>query len=236
MKILHLYPDLLNLYGEYGNVSCIKKHLEDQGFKVSVTKLGLKTKCKFEDYDFIYCGSGLESNLKVALEDLKKHKKSIQKAIEMNKFMLFTGNAMELLGEKIDDEEALDLAPINSNTTKKRFTGDVVVSNKEFGEVVGFINKSTQIVEASKDGLFEYVFKDDNLNDNSTVEGYRINNLIGTHIIGPILVKNPSLMRFFVEGIGKQNKKKFVYNDISYPFEEDSYKVTLNALKGRIKK
>lgn len=236
MKILHLYPDLMNLYGEYGNVLCIKKHLEDQGFKVSIKKAPLNSKFKFEDYDFIYCGSGLESNLKVALKDLMKHKESLQIAIKMNKFMLFTGNAMELLGEHIDNEQALDIAPINSNTTSKRFTGDVVVYNKEFKEVVGFINKSTQIVETKKDGLFEYVFKDANLNDNSIVEGYRINNLIGTHIIGPILVKNPSLMRYFVEGIATQKKKKFVYKEITYPYEEDSYKVTLDALKQRIKK
>ena len=136
MKILHLYPDLMNLYGEYGNVLCIKKHLEDQGLKVSIKKAPLNSKFKFEDYDFIYCGSGLESNLKVALKDLMKHKESLQIAIKMNKFMLFTGNAMELLGEHIDNEQALDIAPINSNTTSKRFTGDVVVYNKEFKEVV----------------------------------------------------------------------------------------------------
>lgn len=233
MKILHLYPDLMNLYGEYGNVVCLKKHLEDQGFKVSVDEAKIGFKKKFEDYDFVYCGSGLEANLKVALKDLLKHSKSLRKAIDNGVYMLFTGNAMELLGEAIDDEKALGFVSMKTKTNEKRYTGDVVVENNDFGEIVGFINKSTTI--ETKDGVFNYIFKDANLNDNSDSEGYRINNLIGTHIIGPILVKNPKLMRFYVEGIAHNKKKKFVYKEISYPYEEDSYVVTLNALKERIK-
>lgn len=235
MKILHLYSDLLNLYGEYGNVSCLKKHLEDQGIKVSVFKANDSSKIDFNEYDFIYCGSGLESNLKVALKDLKKNKKSFIEAVNNNKYILFTGNSMELLGERIDDIEALNIAPIYSSTTNKRFTGDVIVRNDEFNEVVGFINRSSVVVERTRDGLFNYVFKDPALKEKNDVEGYRINNLIGTHIIGPILVKNPKLMEYFVKGIGSSVKKNFVYHNVLYSYEEDSYEVTLNALKDRIK-
>lgn len=236
MKILHLYPNLLNLYGEYGNVECLKRHMEDQGFKVIIDKADSVSKVNFEDYDFIYCGSGLEANLKIALNDLRKKKRSFVNAVKNNKYILFTGNAMEMLGKAIDDDKGLSIVDINTKTVTKRYTGDVVVKNEEFGEVVGFINKSTRISETIKDGLFEYIFKDANLNDVSIVEGYRVNNLIGTHIIGPILAKNPKLMRFFVEGIGKTIKKDYVYKRIRYPYEEDSYKVTLSALKERIKK
>lgn len=233
MKILHLYYDLLNLYGEYGNVCCLKKHMEDQGFDVIVDKVSVNDEFNIDDYDFIYCGSGLESNLKVALKDLKKHKEDLLKAINDNKYILFTGNAMELLGESIDDEEGLKIVPIKSKTQDKRYTGDVVMFNKEFGEIVGFINKSTIISEDSNNYLFTYVFKDANLNDGNTKEGYRINNLIGTHIIGPALVKNPKLMEYFIKGIGKQADLEFTYKKIVYPYEEDSYNVTLNALKQR---
>lgn len=233
MKILHLYHDLMNLYGEYGNVECLKKHLSDQGIKVTVTKATIGSKYNMEDYDFIYCGSGLESNQKVVLKDLLKHKKALEKAINSGKYILFTGNAIELLGKSIDEEKALNIIPIETKHTEKRYTGDVIVSCKEFGEIVGFINKSSII--NYKDGLFTYVFKDENLNKEEMFEGYKINNLVATHIIGPILVKNPKLMEYFVKGIGS-NKKNFKYKEIDYPYETDSYNVTLNALKGRIKK
>ena len=233
MRILHLYYDLLNLYGEYGNVECLKRHMIDQGFDVEIDKVSVNDKYDINKYDFIYCGSGLESNLKVALKDLKKHKQDFLEAIENNKFILFTGNAMELLGESLDLEEGLNIVPIKSKTNDKRYTGDVVMFNKDFGEVVGFINKSSLVSEDKDNYLFSYIFKDANLNDGNTLEGYRINNLIGTHIIGPILVKNPSIMKFYVEGIGKSINNTFEYKSINYPYEEDSYEVTLNALKQR---
>lgn len=233
MKILHLYYDLLNLYGEYGNVRCLKKHMEDQGFDVTVDKVSINDDFNINDYDFIYCGSGLESNLKVALKDLKKHEIELRQAIDENKYILFTGNAMELLESSLDDGEGLNIVPIKTRTGDKRYTGDVVVKNQEFGEIVGFINKQTIVSEDANNYLFTYVFKDKNLNDGNTKEGYRINNLYGTHIIGPILVKNPSLMKVFVEGISKSLDSRFIYKDIKYPYEEDSYNVTLTALKQR---
>ena len=52
MKILHLYYDLMNLYGEYGNVAVLAKHLEDQGEKVIVDKLTIGDKIDFTDYDY----------------------------------------------------------------------------------------------------------------------------------------------------------------------------------------
>lgn len=223
----------MNLYGEYGNVECLKRHMADQGFDVAVDKVSVNDDFNINDYDFIYCGSGLESNLKVALKDLKKHKDELLKAIENNKFILFTGNAMELLGESLDEEEGLNIVPIKSKTCDKRYTGDVVMFNEVFGEVVGFINKSTIVSEDLNNYLFTYIFKDANLNDGNIKEGYRYNNLFASHIIGPILVKNPKIIRYFVEGIGKQIDPFFAYKEISYPYEEDSYNVTLNALKQR---
>ena len=69
MKLLHLYYDLMNLYGEYGNVVVLKKHLEDQGFDVSVDKKTINEEINFEEYDFVYCGSGTEKNELFVLDD-----------------------------------------------------------------------------------------------------------------------------------------------------------------------
>ena len=113
IRILHLYHDLLNLYGEYGNISILKKHLEDQGEEVTVEKKSIGDDFSFEDYDFIYSGAGMESNTMVALKDLKKRKDSLKKAIDLNKHILFTGSSYELLGESIDEEEGLILIEVS---------------------------------------------------------------------------------------------------------------------------
>lgn len=227
IKILHLYHDLLNLYGEYGNISILTRHLKDQGEEVTVDLKSVDDRFRFEDYDFIYSGAGMESNTMVALRDLKKRKDSLKKAAELNKFILFTGSSYELLGETIDNEEGLNLIPVKTVHTAKRLSGDVVVRSSEFGEMVGFINKSTEIKQ--DDGLFEYIFKDEGLNNESEKEGYRLNNLIGTEIIGPILVKNPALLNYYVRSLVKD------YKPIEYLYEKKAYEITLEALKKRIK-
>ena len=84
IRILHLYHDLLNLYGEYGNISILKKHLEDQGEEVTVEKKSIGDDFSFEDYDFIYSGAGMESNTMVALKDLKKRKDSLKHRPQKN--------------------------------------------------------------------------------------------------------------------------------------------------------
>lgn len=229
MKILHLYYDLLNLYGEYGNVVVLKKHLEDQGVEVCLDKKTIGDDIAFEDYDFIYCGSGNERNQLIALNDLLKRKQSFLKAVN-NTVILFTGNAMELLGEKIDENEALNIIPIKTTSTNKRYTGDVIVKNDMIGELVGFINKCTLIEEKEDLKLFDYLFKQKDIIDNY-YEGYRYKNIFGTHIIGPILVKNPNFMNYIVRLLIKEKN----YQEIDYPFEIDSYNVTLKALKDRIK-
>lgn len=229
VKILHLYPNLMNLYGEYGNILVLKKHLEDQGMKVSVDKKDIEDKIDFSKYDFVYMGSGTESSLAIARFNILKYKNDIYNYIRKNKVLLFTGNAMELLGKSINNKEALGLFDFESNETDKRYTGDVIVRNDDLGEIVGFINKSTLIKGSEKNKLFDYVFVDKNLKDN-TFEGYHINNIYGTHIIGPILVKNPKFIEKIVMLLLPNNHK---YKKLNYKYEELIYSTTLEALKKR---
>ncbi len=233
MKILHLYYDLMNLYGEYGNVVVLNKHLLDQGINSIIDKKSIGDDIDFKQYDFIYIGSGSERNEMLALADLKKRYKSFKEAIDNGSIIFLTGNAMELLGKKVNNEDGLNIVNITSEFTNNRYTGDVILKNDSIGEVVGFINKCSIIKHDESIKLFDYVFKDSNLpNDKS--EGYHIKNIYGTHVIGPILVKNPNLMKAIVlKLLEKENVK---YKDIDYEFEDDSYNVTLNALKERIQK
>ncbi len=227
MRILHLYPNLMNLYGDYGNIVLLKKHLEDQGIEVVVDKREVYESFDPDLYDLIYMGSGTENAQKVALEALNKYRYYLKKYVEEGKVILFTGNAMELAGNTIDGQKALGLIDMDVVTSEKRYTGDVIVNNEEIGEVVGFINRSTLLKGGEKEKLFTYEFRYEGLVDND-YEGYRYKNLFGTHIIGPVLVKNPNFMAYivslFVEGKMKE---------VSYPYEEGAYETTLSELKKR---
>ncbi|MDO4198756.1 MAG: hypothetical protein Q4D13_07190 [Erysipelotrichaceae bacterium] len=229
IKILHMFPNLMNLYGEYANLMVLRKHLEDQGMEVKIDKKDIDSIIVMDNYDMIYMGSGTERNQKIALKELKKYYADLDKFINDGKIVLFTGNAMELLGKSVNEEEALGFVDFTVEEKDKRYAGDVVVENDELGKLVGFINKSSIINGGEDKAMFRYIFKDNSLVDND-YEGYHFSNVYGTHIIGPILVKNPEFMKTIVKKLLPEDKK---YQDISYQYEEEGYEITLRELENR---
>ena len=71
IKLLHLYYDILNIYGENGNMRALVKALEYQGLKVNVDFKTIDDEINFNDYDFIYIGSGLDESIDILLKILK---------------------------------------------------------------------------------------------------------------------------------------------------------------------
>lgn len=227
MNILHLYPNLMNLYGDYGNITVLIDHLKDLGIEVNLDKKEVTDLIDFNKYDFIYMGSGTEENEMIALQELKKYKVFLNNYCKQGKAGLFTGNAMELFGNKINEEEALGFVDFNVSITDKRYTGDVILKNDYLGEVVGFINRSSIIDGGRDNSLFTYEFRYNNLPDND-YEGFRYHNIFGTHVIGPVLVKNPKFMKYILQLLAKDK-----YQDLNYSFEEEAYSITLNELRKR---
>ena len=91
IKLLHLYYDIMNLYGEYGNIKILEQHLKDQGCEVIVDKKTINEDINFEQYDFVYIGSGTEKNQEIILKDImEKHKDELKNAIEQEKVILLT--------------------------------------------------------------------------------------------------------------------------------------------------
>ena len=88
----------MNLYGEYANVAALKRMLENNKIPCKVDTLSVGDKLQLLEYDFIYIGSGTESNQKYILEHLRTYKEQLQSYIEAGRFLLMTGNAFEILG------------------------------------------------------------------------------------------------------------------------------------------
>ena len=84
IRVAHLYYDLMNLYGEIGNLKVIEYQLKKQKINVIIDKLSLNDKIEFEKYDLIYMGSGTKKSTLLVLEDLKKYKKQVKEYIENN--------------------------------------------------------------------------------------------------------------------------------------------------------
>lgn len=105
IQIAHLYYDLMNLYGESGNVKALKLQLEQQGIKVKIRFLSINDSLNFSEYDFVYIGMGTEENQALVLKHLLPYKKEIAESINKGTFFLITGNALELFGKYIESDK-----------------------------------------------------------------------------------------------------------------------------------
>lgn len=241
LKLLHLYHNLMNLYGEYGNIKALIRHLEDQGAQVELTESDSADGLCFTDYDFIYIGSGTEKNQKKALNDLLFNKESFLSAANGGTVMLLTGNSFELLGQSVTDAHgkkysALGFADFTSaEQNKKRLTGDCICTCDFLSRpLVGFINKCSEIKGISSP-LFTVKMGLTNTEGEQT-EGFHKNNVYGTHLIGPVLVKNPHFMDEMVRLICGKKDKAFHFKKAEYKYESRAYEVTLRELQARLEK
>ena len=233
IKLLHLYYDIMNLYGEYGNIRILQKHLEDQGANVIVDRKTINEAVNFEEYDFIYIGSGTERNQEVILEDIKRnHKEDFIKAVENNKIVLLTGNSYEILGKDIAGKDALGVLNFKTERTERRITADIIAKSKILkNKVVGFVNNMSRIKE-NDNPLFEIEFEEGESKESKN-EGVTYKNVIGTHLIGPLLIRNPEILKMLVNKICKQKDENFEYKEIEYAEEEKAYELVLKELGQR---
>ena len=205
IKILHLFPRLLSLYGEYGNVAVLEKLLKDAGHSVTVTGWE-KGDLDLTGYDFIYVGSGTEDNLLEAVKRLAPHADAIAASIAGGQQWLATGNAMTLFGKTITRKgvETAALGCFGYTTElneQKRFLGDAVTAPLFGAPCIGFINNSC-IYRGMDAPLLELVLNPQLGNDKaSNQDGLTVNHFKGTQLIGPVLVKNPHFLTAVMEAL-----------------------------------
>ena len=229
ITIAHLYYDLLNLYGECGNVRILKKILEEQNVDVVVKFLTVDDKLNFEDYDFVYMGMGIEDNLKIANKHLKKYKKDIQKYIEDGKYFICTGNSYELFGKEIAFEsetiKTLGIFDYKSKILEERKIMEISAKTDIIDkELIGFMNTGS-----TNDNEKENFLK--NINNTDENEGIIYKNFIGTYLIGPLLFINQELLKLIVKKIIKEKDSKYRLKKINLDFLEKAYNDCLERRK-----
>lgn len=235
LKLLHLYDDVMNLYGEYANVAVLARYLTDLGHSVAVDTLSLYEEKNISGYDFYYMGAGTERRQKLALTQLKKYAQPLRDAVNANKVVLFTGNAFELLGKSVTDADGnrcdcLELFDFESVEGKRRITGDVLATTELFPEqVVGFMNKCSR-TDGIQTPLFQPMMGFGNSRDLDG-EGFREKNCFGTHLAGPLLVKNPAMLRL----IAKLLLQDAYADTVRYPAIEAAYETTAAELNKRFR-
>lgn len=219
INILCLYYDLMNLYGDTGNVKVIKHHLDKLNISYNIDYLSIDDKINFSNYDLILIGSGTEDNRMIALKHLSKYKKDIQNAIDNNKFFLVTGNSLGMFGKELYGEKALGLFDFNVSESIERISEEVILENDLCLPIYGFMNHSDIITDHDN-----YLFNK---------EGVLKNNFYGTYTLGPILSRNPEFLKYFLEKLISFKDSNFVCKfDLS--LEEKAYKEFIEFKKTKV--
>lgn len=221
VKILHLYYDLMNLYGEYGNIVVLCDQLKKNNVEYQLDKYSVGDSFEFDDYDFIYCGSGTENKTELALKDFINRKDSFIKAVNNNKHIIFTGSSIKLLGSN-----GVGIFNYTINNSKNRICGDVICKCNDFSNIVGYINTS-YTVSNSNDEYVTIDKCDSNLKEYKGL-GFKTNNLLTINITGPLLVKNPNILENVVGKLCNSFDNKTISKN-----QYISYNIALEELKNR---
>ena len=197
-----MYPDVLNLYGDRGNVMCMQKRLSWRGIENSVTRLPIGSTANLADFDLVFIGGGQDFEQQVLLEDLHRGKdREILAAVQDGLPFLTICGGYQMMGNyyetydgvRCDFIGAVDLYTIGS---KERMIGNYKYRcGEESGGsvVVGFENHSGQTFLGEGVQPLGKVLAGFGNNGKDGTEGVRYHNLFGTYSHGPLLPKNPAL-------------------------------------------
>ena len=209
LKILYLYPDMLELYGDYGNIQVLKYRIESRGYQAIIDRYSIGDDApNFNDYDIVFAGGGADNEQSILAEDLVKYKENIQEAVQNGVFFLLICGAYQLFGKYykgvdgniIPGLEVFDYYTVANPDRKKRCIGNIVIDanlNDLKTKVIGFENHGGQTFDISN-SFGKVLFGNGNKFGDSE-EGFFENNVIATYLHGPLLSKNPELCDYIIK-------------------------------------
>lgn len=199
MKITigHLYPDLLNLYGDRGNIQCLMKRCLWRGIEAETIAFELGDKIDFSKLDIVLLGGGSDREQMLVCEKLKEIQKDFKAYVEDNGVVIAICGGYQLLGNyyKTDQGmiEGLKLVDMSTEQGKGRLIGNIVMQSNLFDmPIVGFENHGGRTTIGNNKALGKVLSGYGN-DGQSGEEGVVYKNVIGTYLHGPLLPKNPQL-------------------------------------------
>ena len=211
IKVCHLYYDLMNLYGENGNMIALIDGFKKQNVEVEIDNLTINDKIDFHKYDIFFMGMGSEDNQELVRKDILKYKKDLKDAIENNKTFILTGNSYELLGNSIEDKECLKIFNFESHYIKERISIEQVMETDLFEKkIIGYQNRGS--VNNNKEYNFLKVINGNGNDEEYEYEGIHYKNLYATYTFGPLLIRNPYLLDYIIKNILKDKNIKYKEN------------------------
>jgi CobQ-like glutamine amidotransferase family enzyme len=208
LRICHLYPDLMNLYGDRGNVLTVMQRCYWRGIRADITAISLGKTPEFRLFDIIFMGGGQDSEQHTIAADLQQKKgESIRKAVEDGVTVLTICGGYQLFGQSCTTADGKELPGIGvfdacTFPGKDRLIGNVVVESfmgDNGGTLVGFENHSGRTYLGPGTEPIGRVIIGGGNNGEDNLEGGRYLNAYGTYLHGSLLPKNPRFADRLIE-------------------------------------
>ena len=203
LTIGHLYPDLLNLYGDRGNIQCFRKRLEWRGIEAEVIPFLSGDEIDFSRLDIVLLGGGSDREQELVCGYLKNIRDDFKKYVEEGGVVLAVCGGYQLLGKYYktltETIEGLAILDITTEWEPERLVKNIILNSPLFDmPVVGFENHGGRTYIGDHTPLGKVFFGYGNTGK-SGYEGVVYKNVIATYLHGPLLPKNPQVCDYLLE-------------------------------------
>ncbi|MTI82027.1 MAG: glutamine amidotransferase [Firmicutes bacterium] len=207
LSVCHLYPDLLNLYGDRGNVIAFLQRCRWRGIPVDLQEVNMGDNINFSQIDFLFLGGGSDREQNLMAADLGKHRDKLAQAIDDGLVVLSICGGYQLLGQyyrTLDGKEIPGLGILDHYTEagEKRLIGNVAIEMELDGRKVkatGFENHGGKTILKDDVKPLGKVLSGYGNNGEDGYEGARYKNVFCSYLHGPLLPKNQELTDYLIK-------------------------------------
>ncbi len=232
LTIGHLYPDLLNLYGDRGNIQCMKKRCEWRGIEAEVREFQITDKVDFSALDIVLLGGGSDREQGLVCEKLRSIRNDFRAYVENGGTVIAVCGGYQLLGHYYDTSEGriegLSLVDLYTEQGEPRLISNIVIENESFPyPIVGFENHGGRTFIGKNQPLGRVRFGFGN-NDKDGAEGVLYKNVVGTYLHGPLLPKNPHVCDYLLKNALEQKYGKAELSPLDDTQEREANQYIVN--------
>jgi CobQ-like glutamine amidotransferase family enzyme len=235
LELVHLYPNILNLYGDRGNIITLRQRCAWRGIELRVHEVGLGQSWPEVDVDLLFMGGDQDREQIVVVQDLRaRHGDEIRRAVDAGVPFLAVCGAYQLLqhfyrpaeGPELVGLGVFDAYTVHPGHDVPRCVGNIVVK-WERGTIVGFENHGgrTHLGRGSTP-LGEVMFGFGN-NGQDRTEGARTNNAFGTYVHGSLLPKNPEFADSLIQLAIRRTTSDYELSSLDDGLEQRAHRAAL---------
>lgn len=202
LTIGHLYPDLLNLYGDRGNIQCMMKRSIWRGIEAETIAFSMGDSIDFSKLDIVLLGGGSDREQRIVCSKLSSIRDDFRSYVEDGGSVIAVCGGYKLLGHYYKTEEGtlegLSLVDLYTEQGSPRLIDNIVLENPDFSlPIVGFENHGGRTYIGNNKPFGKVLYGHGNNGEDGT-EGVLYKNVVGTYLHGPLLPKNPHICDYLL--------------------------------------